>query len=116
MITTFLPFIATIAMAQAEAVYKIEINDHVMSPSEIKVKAGETFWLEVKNNDNTSEELESNSLKIEKIVGPKRTIKVKIGDIKAGTHDLFGEFNMNKCKGTIVAESAAAAPSPAAVP
>ena len=85
-------------------IYTIELKNRTMSPSEIRVKAGEPFWLEVKNTDGTSEEIESNSFKFEKVIPPKRTAKIKVGKTAPGIYDIFGEFHADTCQGKIIAE------------
>lgn len=89
-----------------DPVYHIVLKNKAMSPTEIHVKAGEDFWLEVENNDNTSEEIESRSMKFEKIVPPKRTVKLKVGRLNPGTYDIFGDFHSDTCKGTVIADGA----------
>lgn len=103
-----------VALAHAaEPVYNLEIKNHKMTPEVLNVNAGEEFWIEVKNLDNTSEELESNSLKFERIIGPKKTVKVKIKSLAPGSYDLYGDFHADVCKATMIATPPTSAPAPA---
>lgn len=84
--------------------YKATIKNHKFEPDIIKVKAEEKFRLEVKNEDVSSEEFESSSLNIEKIMGPKKTLRLILGPLKKGTYPFMGEFNQSTAKGQIIAE------------
>lgn len=98
---------ALVFMATAHAedpVHQIRIKDHRFHPEELMVRTGETFWLEVINEDAVTEEFESTSLKIEKIIPPRKTIRIRVKQIAGGSHDIFGEFHMETCKGLIVAK------------
>lgn len=84
--------------------FKTTIKNHRFDPAQIEVPSGENFELEVYNDDNTAEEFESHELKKEKIVGPKKTIKMKIAALKPGHYIFFGEFNESTAQGKIVAK------------
>ena len=86
-----------------EKTYTLSIKDHRFTPSEIQVEPGESFWLEIKNEDVTTEEFESSSLNLEKIIPPRRTVKIRVKNIKEGAHDIFGEFHKDSCKGSLLA-------------
>lgn len=82
--------------------YKIELKNRTMVPNVLNVPANTAFIIEVVNTDNTAEEFESNSLKIEKIIPPKRTAKFKVKPQPAGEYEIFGEFHMDTCQGKII--------------
>lgn len=84
--------------------FRTVIKNHRFDPSQIKVPAGQTFELEVYNSDNTAEEFESYDLNKEQIVGPKKTIKIKISGLEKGSYEFFGEFNESTATGEIIAE------------
>lgn len=84
--------------------FKTTIKNHRFEPAVINVPASQDFELEVYNDDKTAEEFESHDLKKEKIVGPKKTIKMKISALKPGTYIFFGEFNESTAQGKIIAE------------
>ena len=85
-----------------DVIFKIELKNRTMNPNVIEVPANTAFTIEVVNTDNTAEESESTSLKIEKIIPPKRTSKFKVKALTPGEYDLFGEFHMDTCQGKIV--------------
>jgi hypothetical protein len=84
--------------------FKTIIKNHRFNPALIKVPVGQDFELEVYNDDNTAEEFESHDLKKEKIVGPKKIIKMKVASLSKGDYVFFGEFNESTAQGKIVAE------------
>ncbi|AZZ38210.1 cupredoxin-domain containing protein [Bdellovibrio sp. qaytius] len=98
---TALLLLSNLAFAD-DLVFKIELKNRTMVPSEIIVAPNTAFTIEVVNTDNTAEEFESKSLKIEKIIPPKRTSKFNVKPLAAGEYDLFGEFHMDTCQGKII--------------
>jgi plastocyanin len=87
-----------------DAPITVVIKDHKFDPAEIKVPANKRVSLLVDNQDATSEEFESADLKIEKIVGGRKQIKVTFGPLKPGKYPFFGEFHEATAKGFIIAE------------
>ena len=84
--------------------YQIVIKDHKFIPDTIKVKADQKFRLEVKNEDSGSEEFESATMHIEKIIGPKKTLRLILGPLKKGTYSFMGEFHQATAQGNVIAE------------
>lgn len=84
--------------------YVITIKNHIFSPEELKVPAGEKVKLVIDNQDATPEEFESYELNREKIISGNSKGIVFIGPLEPGTYPYFGEFNMETAKGTIIAE------------
>ena len=58
----------------------------------------------VVNNDATSEEFESKTLKVEKVIPGKSKGIVRIGPLKPGRYPFVGEFHEDTAKGQIVAK------------
>ena len=82
----------------------VTIENNKFTPDEIRVKAGEPFVLVVTNKDKTPEEFESKALKIEKVIPPGQTMKIRVRSQKAGTYSFVGEYHEATAKGRIVAE------------
>ncbi|MCG5240826.1 cupredoxin domain-containing protein [Azospirillum doebereinerae] len=82
----------------------IVIKDHKFEPAEVKVPANKRVTLLVDNQDVTSEEFESAELKVEKIVGGRKQMKVAIGPLKPGKYPFFGEFHEATAQGVVLAE------------
>lgn len=104
----FLPNITTLAFlflsapAMAAVTLKVVIKDHKLVPSELTAPAGEAFYIEVTNAGPGTEEFESNSLKLEKIILEGQTSKFRVAPQKPGTYDIFGEFHMETCTGKVI--------------
>jgi len=92
------------AMAADPVETKLTIENNRFSPDEIKVKANTPFVIVVTNKDKTPEEFESKELKIEKVIPPGQTVKVRVRALKPGTYNFVGEYHEKTAKGRIIAE------------
>jgi plastocyanin len=90
--------------AQAADTVTIVIKDHKFEPAEVKIPANKRVTLLVDNQDATSEEFESGEMKVEKIVGGRKQIKVMVGPLKPGRYPFFGEFHEATAQGVVIAE------------
>ena len=89
----------------ADSVEKtLVIENNRFSPEEIRVKANTPFVIVVTNKDKAPEELESKELKIEKVIPPGQTVRVRVRALKPGTYKFFGEYHEKTAQGRIVAE------------
>jgi hypothetical protein len=79
------------------------LKNHVFDPSELKIPANQPVNITVTNEDDTPEEFESTSLKIEKIVAPKSSIKLRVKGLAPSRYEFFGEYNP-AAKGALVVE------------
>lgn len=78
-------------------------KDHKFSPAEIQVEAGKPFSLKVKNEDAKAIEIESKTMRIEKIVAGGSEAVIKVRALKAGSYDFFNEFH-EESRGKVVAK------------
>jgi|ERR1051326_2642465 plastocyanin len=92
------------AHAADPAEVKLTIENNRFSPEELKVKANAPFVITVTNKDKTAEEFESKELKIEKVIPPGQTVKVRVRALKPGTYNFIGDYHHDTAKGRIVAE------------
>ena len=92
------------SIAAAEDTFTVAFKDHKIVPEELQVPAGQKFILVVDNQDATPEEFESHALKREKVVAGKSKVTVKLGPLKPGSYDIFGEYHESTAKGRIVAK------------
>lgn len=90
--------------AAEDAPVTIVIKNHKFEPAEVKVPANKRVTLLVDNQDVTSEEFESAELKVEKIVGGRKQMKISIGPLKPGKYRFFGEFHEATAQGVVLAE------------
>lgn len=96
--------LSTSGSATAQESFTIVFKDHRIVPEELQVPAGRKFVLVIDNQDATAEEFESHSLKREKVVPGKSRVSVKIGPLKPGSYDIFGEYHEATAQGRIVAK------------
>ena len=82
----------------------VTIEKNRFSPEEIKVKAGAPFVLVVTNKDGAPEEFESKDLRIERVIPPGKTVRLKVPGLKPGSYGFVGEYHEKTAKGRIVAE------------
>lgn len=87
-----------------KGVYEIVIKDHTFTPDEIQVPAGEKIKLVVHNQDPTPEEFESDDFRREKIIAGNSKATIFVGPLEPGKYHFFGEFNLDKANGYLVAE------------
>ncbi len=95
---------STNVMAEDMPYFELRIKNHKFNIEKIEVPAGKKFKIKVINEDPTSEEFESNSMIVEKFLGPKRSLTVTLGPLKPGTYEYFGEFHMKTAKGIVIAK------------
>jgi hypothetical protein len=81
----------------------ITLKNHLFEPREPKVPANQPLLITVVNDDDTPEEFESTPLKIEKIVAPKSSIKLRVKGLTPARYEFFGEYN-ETAKGALIVE------------
>ena len=100
----FLCVVGTTINAQEIATIELSIKNHKFEPAEIKIPANKPVILKVKNLDSTPEEIESKSLKIEKVIAGGSEATLNIRPLTAGIYKFVGEFNEKTAQGQIVVE------------
>jgi plastocyanin len=96
--------IGSTAALAADDEFRLVIENHKFTPTELVVPAGKKIKLVIENRDATPEEFESHSLNREKVIAGKSTATIFIGPLKAGTYAFVGEYNEATAKGAIVAK------------
>jgi plastocyanin len=91
------------AFAAGEPEFNLVIENHRFTPDRIEVPAGKKVKLLIENKDATPEELESETLKIEKVIPGKSKATVFAGPLKAGEYNFVGEFNEKTARGVVLA-------------
>ena len=81
----------------------ITIRDHQFVPAEVSVPANAKVELNVRNEQATPAEFESNSLHREKVVPPGGGISVFIGPLSPGRYEFFDDFHP-ATRGFVVAQ------------
>jgi plastocyanin len=90
----------------AEAVFTLTIENHVFTPKEITVPAGQKIKLLVVNKDATPAEFESKPLGREKLIPGKSQATVYIGPVAPGRYNFVEEYHETEAgaQGTIIAQ------------
>ncbi len=109
MTVRLLPAVAALmlplAAAQAaEPPQELTISNHVFTPAELHLKAGQPAVLHIRNQDATAEEFESGALKIEKVIGGHGEGIVRLRPLKPGRYNFVGEYHEDTAHGTLIVE------------
>ena len=97
-------WVPVLCWAASQEPYTIVIKDHLFSPMQLMIPAGQKIKLNVDNQDPTVEEFESFDLNREKIVSGNKKIIVFIGPLTKGTYKYFGDFHQNTAQAIIIAQ------------
>ena len=93
--------LAPLAWAE-DPTFEITIKEHVFTPSEIVVPAGQKIRLVVKNEDATAEEFDSQSLNREKVIAGKGQGTIFVGPLKPGEYPFIGEYHEKTATGKLI--------------
>jgi hypothetical protein len=88
----------------ADATVEVVLREHRFDPAEVRVPANTKFRLIVDNQDDGSEEFESKSLRLEKVVKGKTRATLTVGPLKPGRYPFVGEYHEKTAQGVLVAE------------
>ncbi|HXC57313.1 MAG TPA: cupredoxin domain-containing protein [Rhizomicrobium sp.] len=90
--------------AFADAPIAMVLKDHRFAPAAIHVKAGVPNVIALTNNDDTAEEFDSTSLKIEKVVAGHSAGNVRLRPLAPGKYPFMGEYHSDTAQGVVIAE------------
>jgi len=96
--------VCTAPVLADKPVFKLEISNHLFTPSELVIPANTKVKLMVYNLDATSEEFESYELNREKVIMGERKAVIFVGPLSPGEYPFFGEFHPETAQGKIIAE------------
>jgi len=82
----------------------VHLKNHKFSPSTIKVKANKPSMITLYNDDNSADEFDSSSLKIERVVPGHAKANIRIRALAPGKYPFMGEFNAATAQGVVIAE------------
>ena len=94
--------LATSSFAQAPI--EVHLKNHRFTPSVIKVKANQTAVIMLFNDDDTADEFDSSSLKVEKVVPGHAKGAIRLRPLPPGKYPFMGEFHSATAQGVVVAE------------
>ena len=90
--------------ALADATIAVTLKNHKFSPSVIKVKANQPSMIILSNEDDTADEFDSSSLKVEKVVPGHQKGNVRIRALAPGKYPFMGEYHAATAQGIVVAQ------------
>ena len=90
--------------AWADDAIEVHLKNHKFSPSVIKVKANKPSMIILHNDDDTADEFDSSSLKIEKVVPGKNKGNIRVRALAPGKYPFMGEYHAQTAQGVVVAE------------
>ena len=90
--------------ALADNTIAVTLKNHKFSPSVIKVKANQPSMIILSNEDDTADEFDSSSLKVEKVVPGHQKGNVRIRALAPGKYPFMGEYHAATAQGIVVAE------------
>jgi len=92
------------AYADEPAAIDVTIKDHRFSPAEIRVPAGKPAVINLRNEDATAEEFDSDALGVEKVIAGGRSGTVRLRPLAAGRYAFIGEYHSDTAQGVVIAE------------
>jgi Cupredoxin-like domain len=93
-----------VAPARADAPITVHLKNHKFTPAVIKVKANQPSMLILFNDDDTADEFDSSSLKIEKVVPGHAKGNIRIRALAPGKYPFMGEYHAATAQGVVIAE------------
>jgi hypothetical protein len=93
---------ATPALAQAPII--VHLKNHRFTPSTIKVKANQPNMITLYNDDDSADEFDSSSLKVEKVVPGHDKGNIRLRALAPGKYPFMGEYHAATAQGIVVAE------------
>lgn len=89
---------------RAEDPYEIVLKGKTFTPDRLKVQAGKTFFIKVRNENDAPAEFESKDIKVEKIVAGHSEVLARVKALKPGTYTFFDDYHADETRGIITAE------------
>ena len=95
---------AMVGGAHAENSVEIALSykDKKFDPAEISAPANTPIVIKFRNLDHDAMELESDSLRIEKVVAAGKDATIKVKAQKPGRYEFFDEYNEKTARGALV--------------
>jgi uncharacterized cupredoxin-like copper-binding protein len=93
---------AGVARAENSVEVALSYKDKKFDPPEISAPANSPIVIKFRNLDKDAMELESDSLKIEKVVAAGKDATIKVKAQKPGRYEFFDEYNEKTARGALV--------------
>jgi len=90
--------------ALADTPIAVHLKNHKFSPAIITVKANQPSMIRLFNDDDTADEFDSASLKIEKVVPGHASANIRIRALAPGKYPFMGEYHAATAQGAVIAK------------
>jgi Cupredoxin-like domain len=84
--------------------FTLALKGHKFIPAELHVPAGKPFFLIVSNQEDTTDEFETRSPPLEKVILPGSQGRVRVRPLSPGRFVFYDDFHPETPQGVIVAE------------
>ncbi len=102
MIAATLLLLATPALADGPI--EVHLKGHKFTPSTITVKANQPSMIHLFNDDDTADEFDSASLKIEKVLPGHSNANIRVRALAPGKYPFMGEYHAATAQGVVIAQ------------
>jgi hypothetical protein len=92
------------ALAQDATTVKLTLKDHKFQPAEPHAPANKPITIVVTNLDGTPSEIESKTLRVEKVVAAGSTITLQVRALAPGRYRFFDDYHEDTTEGFLVVQ------------
>ncbi len=85
-------------------IYRLVLENHVFSPSKLRIPPNTKVKIIIENKDETAEEFDSFDLNRERVIFAQREASIFIGPLPIGRYEFFGEYHPNSARGYVIVE------------
>jgi hypothetical protein len=93
-----------IVPALADGPIVVHLKNHKFTPATVTVKANQPSMIQLFNDDDTADEFDSASLKIEKVVPGHAGANIRIRALAPGKYPFMGEYHAATAQGVVIAQ------------
>jgi hypothetical protein len=102
LLAALLLFAAAPALAQEPIL--VHLKNHRFTPATITVKANQPNMIQLFNDDDTADEFDSSSLKVEKVVPGHGKGNIRLRALAPGKYPFMGEYHAATAQGIVIAQ------------
>ena len=99
-----LAFSLLTAPALADDAITVHLKGHKFYPATINVKANQPSMIILFNDDDSADEFDSSSLKIEKVVPGHQKGNIRVRPLAPGKYPFMGEYHAATAQGMVIAK------------
>lgn len=90
--------------ALADGPIVVHLRNHKFIPATVTVKANQPSMIQLFNDDDTADEFDSASLKIEKVVPGHASANIRVRALAPGKYPFMGEYHAATAQGVVIAQ------------